>query len=36
MAMKYDPAGARRCSTFGYVDRDRDGFRDLPTAGPSR
>jgi oligopeptide transport system substrate-binding protein len=31
----YDPGGARALlDRFGYVDRDRDGFRDLPDGRP--
>jgi ABC-type transport system substrate-binding protein len=32
---KYDPAGARALlDKFGYVDRDKDGWRDLPDGKP--
>ena len=32
---KYDPAGAKALlDTFGYVDRDGDGWRDLPDGKP--
>ena len=34
--VQFDPAGARALlDKFGYVDRDRDGWRDLPD-GPAR
>jgi len=33
--VKYDPAGARALlDRFGYVDRDHDGWRDLPDGNP--
>ena len=33
--VKYDPAGARALlDKFGYIDRDRDGWRDLPDGRP--
>ena len=33
--VKYDPAGARALlDKFGYVDRDKDGWRDLPDGRP--
>jgi oligopeptide transport system substrate-binding protein len=33
--VRYDPAGARALlDKFGYVDRDRDGWRDLPGGKP--
>jgi ABC-type transport system substrate-binding protein len=33
--VKYDPAGARALlDKFGYVDRDGDGWRDLPDGKP--
>jgi ABC-type transport system substrate-binding protein len=33
--VKHDPAGARALlDKFGYVDRDRDGWRDLPDGRP--
>ncbi len=33
--VKFDPAGARALlDKFGYVDRDRDGWRDLPDGRP--
>ncbi|MEO8304671.1 MAG: ABC transporter substrate-binding protein [Betaproteobacteria bacterium] len=32
---KYDPAGARAVlDKFGYVDRDKDGWRDMPDGTP--
>ena len=32
---KYDPAGAKALlDRFGYVDRDKDGWRDLPDGKP--
>ncbi len=32
---KYDPAGAKTLlDKFGYVDRDKDGWRDLPDGKP--
>ena len=32
---KYDPAGAKALlDSFGYVDRDKDGWRDLPDGKP--
>jgi ABC-type transport system substrate-binding protein len=32
---KYDPAGAKALlDKFGYVDRDKDGWRDLPDGRP--
>jgi ABC-type transport system substrate-binding protein len=32
---KYDPAGAKALlDKFGYVDRDKDGWRDLPDGQP--
>ena len=32
---KYDPAGAKALlDKFGYVDRDKDGWRDLPDGKP--
>src|SRR5205085_697486 len=35
VAVKYDPAAARSLlDKFGYVDRDGDGWRDLPDGRP--
>jgi len=34
-SIKYDPAGAKALlDKFGYVDRDHDGWRDLPDGKP--
>jgi ABC-type transport system substrate-binding protein len=34
-AVRYDPAGAKALlDKFGYVDRDKDGWRDLPDGKP--
>jgi oligopeptide transport system substrate-binding protein len=34
-SVKYDPAGAKALlDKFGYVDRDHDGWRDLPDGKP--
>ena len=33
--VSFDPAGARALlDKFGYIDRDRDGWRELPDGGP--